>query len=237
MVTRNDSGMWKIELKGKGKPWPPCTGIKMACHALDKLAMYCNKWKLNININKTKSMIFDKTGKLFKNYNFIYLNSPIETVNLYKYLRIEFTTSGSFTTATNLLKVKASKAFYMLKQSNIQRNIKVGFQFFHSLIMPIMSYRCEIWSPFLLKNINVQNTLATIEKLNLEVLHNKFCKYILGVHRNSPTLAVKGELGSYPVALKFIEHTMKYWLRLTEVENTSLIYKCYCECKKLNSIY
>ena len=198
--------------------------------------MYCNKWKLNININKTKSMIFDKTGKLFKNYNFIYLNSPIETVNLYKYLRIEFTTSGSFTTATNLLKVKASKAFYMLKQSNIQRNIKVGFQFFHSLIMPIMSYRCEIWSPFLLKNINVQNTLATIEKLNLEVLHNKFCKYILGVHRNSPTLAVKGELGSYPVALKFIEHTMKYWLRLTEVENTSLIYKCYCECKKLNSI-
>ena len=29
---------------------------------------------------------------------------------------------------------------------------------------------------------------------------------------------------------------MKYWLRLTEVENTSLIHKCYCECKKLNSI-
>ena len=27
---------------------------------------------------------------------------------------------------------------------------------------------------------------------------------------------------------------MKYWLRLTEVENTSLIHKCYCECKKLN---
>ena len=29
---------------------------------------------------------------------------------------------------------------------------------------------------------------------------------------------------------------MKNWLRLTEVKNTSLIYKCYCECKKLNSI-
>ena len=29
---------------------------------------------------------------------------------------------------------------------------------------------------------------------------------------------------------------MKYWLRLTEVENTSLIYKCYCEYRKLNGI-
>ena len=28
MVTRNDNDMWKIELKGKGKPWPPVQVLK-----------------------------------------------------------------------------------------------------------------------------------------------------------------------------------------------------------------
>ena len=82
-----------------------------------------------------------------------------------KYLRIEFTTSGSFTSATNLMTEKASKALFMLKQSNLQNNIKVGFKFFLSLIMPIMSNCCEIWSPFLLKNSNVQKFLTTVENL------------------------------------------------------------------------
>ena len=62
---------------------------------------------------QTKSMIFNKTGKLFEKYNFIYLNSTVENVNSYKYLGIEFKTSGSFTSATNLLKEKASKALYV----------------------------------------------------------------------------------------------------------------------------
>ena len=72
--------------------------------ALDKLYDYCTKWKLTLNVNKTKTIVFNKTGKLMKNINFFYSTSQIENVHSYKYLGIKITASGSFTAATNLLK-------------------------------------------------------------------------------------------------------------------------------------
>ena len=38
-------------------------------HALDKLYHYCMKWKLLVNIGKSNVMIFNKSGRLLKNFN------------------------------------------------------------------------------------------------------------------------------------------------------------------------
>ena len=52
---------------------------------LDKLEVYCQKWKLDINIKKTKVVLFNKQGSLIKKHNF-YLNiNNIESVKEYKY--------------------------------------------------------------------------------------------------------------------------------------------------------
>ena len=93
--------------------------------ALDKLYGYCTKWKLTLNVNKTKTIVFNKTGKLMKNINLFYSTSQVENVHSYKYLGIKITASGSFTAATNLLKDKS--ALFILKQCNIQGNVKVEF--------------------------------------------------------------------------------------------------------------
>ena len=45
------------------------TGLK---NALGKLEKYCEKWNLEVNMNKTKIMIFNKTGKLLKHKLFYY---------------------------------------------------------------------------------------------------------------------------------------------------------------------
>ena len=34
--------------------------------ALDKLNTYCDKWDLDINVEKTKIMIFNKSGRIAK---------------------------------------------------------------------------------------------------------------------------------------------------------------------------
>ena len=203
-------------------------------NALDKLHTYCSKWKLSINTTKTKTIIFNKSGKFMNKYNFIFADIPIETVKTYRYLGIDFTASGSFSMATNLLKDKALKALFTLKQSNIKGNIKLSFKFFNSLILPILSYCSEIWSPFHMKNINKSNLMKTLDNNPLENIHLKFFKYLLGVHRKSCNAAVRGELGSFPIAINFLTQSLKYWSRLTMIKSNSLIYHTYAECLTLH---
>ena len=39
-------------------------------NALSKLYSYCLKCKLTVNVNKTKVMIFNKTGRVLTNFSF-----------------------------------------------------------------------------------------------------------------------------------------------------------------------
>ena len=55
---------------------------------------------------------------------------------------------------------------------------------------PIMLFSSEIWGYELKPDTNA-----------IESLFNKFCKYILGVHRNTTNLAIQGELGTFPVLI------------------------------------
>ena len=56
--------------------------------------MYCTHWKLNVNVEKTKILIFSK-GPITKRY-FYYNESIIENVKEFKYLCIVFSRSRSF---------------------------------------------------------------------------------------------------------------------------------------------
>ena len=62
----------------------------------DILADYCNIWKLKVNVNKTKVMVFRKGGMLPKNLHFYYNNEGIEIVKQFSYLGVVFTPGGSF---------------------------------------------------------------------------------------------------------------------------------------------
>ena len=44
-------------------------------------------------------------------------------------------------------------------------------------------------------------------------MHNKVCKMALGVHAKASNLAVKGELGRFPLHLIFHTIIFKYFLR------------------------
>ena len=66
--------------------------------SLDLLLEYCNRWKLKINVSKTKIMMFRKGGIFPRNLIFYYDGIPVETVKKFKYLGL---VSGSFAEAQN----------------------------------------------------------------------------------------------------------------------------------------
>ena len=66
---------------------------------LETLKSYCNRWKLTVNIEKTKIMIIRKGGILQLEMRFFYNNQEIEIVKTFSYLVTVFTPGGSFSNA------------------------------------------------------------------------------------------------------------------------------------------
>ena len=77
---------------------------------LDDFNDYCNDWKLKINVNKSKVLIFG-----CRNYNafsFRIGNQNLKIIDSYKYLRIYVTKNGSFLNARKHLAEQAHKALH-----------------------------------------------------------------------------------------------------------------------------
>ena len=80
---------------------------------LDTLCTYCQDWCMEINVKKTKIIIFNRNGRLL-NENFSIGNNLIECVKQYKYLGIVIQNTGNFNEARKQLFQKGIKASFQL---------------------------------------------------------------------------------------------------------------------------
>ena len=65
---------------------------------------------MRINVKKTKAIIFNKSGKIFRS-GFKLGNQPIQVTDSYVYLGITFTPSGSFSLAQKRYIIKPPGLF------------------------------------------------------------------------------------------------------------------------------
>ena len=81
---------------------------------LNRLGEYCRKWRMEVNIEKTKAMKFSGNGHKCKSV-FLYNGKPLENIAKYKYLGIEFSSSGSWSSAIANISNGGKKALFLLK--------------------------------------------------------------------------------------------------------------------------
>ncbi|CAG2229900.1 unnamed protein product [Mytilus edulis] len=94
--------------------------------ALNVLSDFCKCWKLEVNINKSKVIIFNSNGKTHNNF-FKYNNEFLETVKSYCYLGMTLQHTGNLNLCSSLL-VEKEKHKY-----NVMSSIKER-QFFLQLL-------------------------------------------------------------------------------------------------------
>ena len=191
---------------------------------LDKLCSFCSDWKLSINIKKTKVMVFNKSNHLIKGVTLTYNGVTLELVREYCYLGFVITPNGKFKGNFRNLKLKAMKALFSLRKGlqNGSLSVKVALSLFDSLIVPIMTYGCEIWGHELNDKCNFLNDVSI-----------SFYRFILGVSKHAPCDGVVGELGRYPIQFIVIQHMLKYWHRL--VLSDDILLKSAYTSSRLNS--
>ena len=113
------------------------------------------------------------------------------------------------------VKQRALKAIFKLRSSLQGCNVSphLSLKLFDQMIKPIALYGSEIWAnmPFTKKSYNQETILKYMDKLAVENLHTRFCKYILGVHSKATNSAVMGELGRYPLGVDILVHMLKFY--------------------------
>ena len=80
---------------------------------LENLEVYCKIWRLTVNVEKTKVMIFEnrKSNKLNE---FKYDGGAVKVVDSFKYLGVYFNTKGTFSETKVHLSEQATKAMFSL---------------------------------------------------------------------------------------------------------------------------
>ena len=189
--------------------------------AMDEIAVYCEKWELDINVLKTKVVIFSR-GKVKKQHYFKIGNLNIDTDCEYCYLGIIFNYNGSFTKAIVERITPARKAMFGLntKAVNLQLPPDIHIDLFEKMITPICLYGSEIWG------------YNNIEPL--EVFYRKFIKRVLGLNKSTPNCMVYGEVGKRPLKNSIHLRMLNFWVKVSEGKSSKLSSKLYNLIYKLH---
>ena len=158
--------------------------------SIENFEIYCQKWNLTVNVDKTKIVVFRKAGHLAHNESWTYNNQDVEIVSTFNYLGIVLSSGGSFIPATKTLADKGLRAMHCLLETikETQVPIKIMFNLFDSLVASVLSYGCEIWG---------FSSAECIERV-----HRKFYKHILKVKMSTNNYALYTELGRHPLYIE-----------------------------------
>ena len=74
------------------------------------------------------------------------------------------------------------------------------------------------------------------EQNYFEKIHLSYLKNVLGVRRQTPTLAIYGNTGHFPLLLRQHVQTLKYWARLIALPDNHILKNAYNCLRGLDSI-
>lgn len=180
---------------------------------LNNFHKYCETWKLSVNLNKTKIVVFGSRGNV--NMRFMYGDQLIEIVNEYKYLGLIFKPNGKFSHTIKMLSMQAKKATYALysKVSNLDLPIDCQLLLFQQTVIPILLYGSEVW--------------GHCDTSFIEKVQNEYMRHILCVRRSTPLYMLYGETGLRPLLISIKERVLNFWSRLIIGKTTKLSYITY----------
>ena len=172
---------------------------------------------VEINTSKTKAVVFRNGGFLAKNEKWYLGSEQLEVVKRYVYLGFTFTTAMSTTQSSKQLALKAKKAaFDMVRAMNKLEVVTkdIFFKLFDSQIQSSLLYASEVWG-----------LLVTDD--HIEKVHTYACKRFLNVSLRTPNSFVYGKLGRFPLGVNCCFRVIRYWFRLSKMDNSRLPYQAY----------
>ena len=178
---------------------------------LNVLENWCKRWRMRVNVKKTKVIHFRTRTQQQSVFKFSLNNNALEYVDKYKYLGIVLDEHLDFNTTASVLAGSAGRALGSI--SSKFRHLKgLGFKTFttlyHSGVVPILDYCSSIWG---------------YQKLDqVDTIQNRAIRFYLGVHKYAPNLAINGDIGWISSGIRRKVEMLRYWNRLIKMNGNTL---------------
>lgn len=196
-------------------------------NGLNILNAYCTKWRLQINTNKTKTIIFNSKRQSVRCLTIG--RTVLKSSDQVNYLGFILTPSGKFKATQVHLYHKACRALIVLQKSLAKipnLSVKNQLKLFDSIIKPILLYGSEVWGAYMHRFANnlssIKSMLGNINTL-AEKLHSKFCKQILKINKYASNIAARCELGRYPLFISIVSRVLKYYVNIKNRKQSPLV--------------
>ena len=157
------------------------------------IEIFCESFGFKVNISKTEICVFNKRGANIPNIQIRYLGVLIKVVDGIKYLGLIFSGINKKSPNIENLALAAERARFavqnrMNKFTGLSPEIKIRLG--NLLIRPVASFGCQIWG------VNFLDIKKGVDNNELERVHVRFLRHILGVGKNIACDNLRAEASS-----------------------------------------
>jgi hypothetical protein len=190
-------------------------------------------------------MVFKQKNIIYNKHEFFLNGIKLEKVLKYKYLGNIIETFGKLNSSFTELSKKVLFSIFKYLSSLERVSIKIYKKLFESLVKPVLMYNSEIWYMDFHEKISnafnrAQNNdlnnfdmLSFIDKSPTEKINLRFCKYVLGLSKQSFNIAARAEQAQYPVDVFIKVQSLKYLVRISSDGNNPLLILSQNHCIQL----
>lgn len=189
---------------------------------------WCKKWRLSLNMGKTKMVHYRHESSSQSDFEFKIGTENISWINGYKYLGLWLEQHLDMKETVKFLAASANRALGALctKFHKIGGMSHTMFtHLYESLVMPVLNYGAGIWGT------------ASYSKVN--TIQNRACRFFLGVGSSTSNAATRGDMGWSSQLEKQYTEVLRLYHRGESVNHTRAIgmVHAYCKTVKFRSLW
>ena len=192
---------------------------------LQKLSEWCIKWRVSVNVSKTKIVHFRKQGTPCVEYDFCFQNSRLDIVKEYKYLGVNLNYYLDSAFSSELLAKAASRSLGQMINKT-RNNYDLGYHSYTKLynctVVPILDYSIGAWGTGAKGNPHKK----------LDQVQNRAMRYFCGVPRSTPLAGLIGDMGWSPGVVRRDVESLRMYNQLVRMNKTCItrqIFDSECE--------
>ncbi len=178
---------------------------------LDALHMWCAECKMSVNLDKSNILHFRTPSVQVTNTTFMFGENTITLANKYRYLGLVITDLLDYNVTAKIVAQSAGRALGLLIA---KCKAFGGFHYatftklYDTLVYPVIEYGSAIW--------------GTRDFSCINAIHNRACRFFLGLGRYAPNIAVNGDMGWKPPTVRQWERVFRYWNRCISMDETRI---------------
>ena len=178
---------------------------------LRHVEMWCKKWRLKVNTDKTNVVHFRKKNTQVTRFNFFFDGTSLKVVDKYKYLGTMLHEHLDYNVTSTILAAAAGRALgSVISKFKLLKNVgyQTFYKMFHSNVVPIVDYCSSVWG---------YNSADSGNKIQYRAI-----RYFLGVHPKAPLLALEGDIGWMSCKTRHNVNMIRLWNRYINMNDTRL---------------